>query len=147
MECLHRKLRRVVWWTVQGSNPRHSQCKCDALPAELTVLKKCVYFFRVNPFRYYIICFYFLKVFTLKNCVQFFSADERSRTSTLFRALPPQGSVYTISPHPRKSHFIIPEAELKVFTLKNIAIFFSARGGDSNSQVFRHTHLKRTCPP
>ncbi len=46
------------------------------------------------------------------------SADERSRTSTLFRALPPQGSVYTISPHPRKSHFIIPEAELKVFTLK-----------------------------
>ena len=28
------------------------------------------------------------------------SADERSRTSTLLRAQPPQGCVYAISPHP-----------------------------------------------
>lgn len=24
------------WWAVRGSNPRHSACKADALPAELT---------------------------------------------------------------------------------------------------------------
>ena len=33
-------LLRIVasrnWWVVRGSNPRHSPCKGDALPAELT---------------------------------------------------------------------------------------------------------------
>ena len=33
------------------------------------------------------------------------SADERSRTSTLFKAQPPQGCVYAISPHPHELSF------------------------------------------
>ena len=28
--------RSVSWWVVRESNPRHSPCKGDALPAELT---------------------------------------------------------------------------------------------------------------
>ncbi len=31
-----RKLQKLFWWVLRGSNPRHSPCKGDALPAELS---------------------------------------------------------------------------------------------------------------
>ena len=34
------KVEQRVWWVLTGSNRRHSPCKGDALPAELSTLKE-----------------------------------------------------------------------------------------------------------
>ena len=36
----YRSYLYVSWWVLTGSNRRHSPCKSDALPAELSTLKK-----------------------------------------------------------------------------------------------------------
>ena len=39
-ECLETGLKDVnIWWALRGSNSRHSACKADALPAELSAPK------------------------------------------------------------------------------------------------------------
>src|SRR3989304_4487896 len=35
---------RSLWWVLRGSNPRHSPCKGDALPAELSTPRRAGYF-------------------------------------------------------------------------------------------------------
>ena len=36
-------MRPGIWWVLRGSNPRHSPCKGDALPTELSTQRPLVY--------------------------------------------------------------------------------------------------------